>query len=282
MKFKTSTFDVNKPVYRRYAHVKLDGYFTKVIKNDRAVTVLSSNGNPIQNKLLWLPVMKQWNALPPGTTLYGELWVTGQTASAVTTAMVERNPDLRWTGFASDQRPDELLENVEERFDSFGLPFSMYRVLESIDDVLSVHREVCFQNLPPFAEGYVLKDGNQLGWIKLKPKKTIDLVVTGWLPGEGKYEDQVGALVCSTIEGFEVCSCSGMTDGERAAMTEAKDRLVGQLVEIQYQNVGAKGRLRHPQFLRWRTEDKAPERCGVDQDSDLKAYWIGYEEVRLC
>ena len=110
----------------------------------------------------------------------------------------------------------------------------------------------------------MFKDGNLLNFEKWKPVKTLDAVVTDIKPGKGKYDNQVGALILS-VEGREVANVSGMSDAERAAMGEHN---IGQVVEVAYQYVGSKGRLRHPRFIRFR-DDKLPEQCLLSQDSDL-------------
>jgi len=44
------------------------------------------------------------------------------------------------------------------------------------------------------------------------------------------------------------------------------------VMEVSYQYVGDKGRLRHPNFVRWR-EDKPAAECTLSQDDDLVYYW---------
>ena len=121
-------------------------------------------------------------------------------------------------------------------------------------------------------EGFVLKAGPFAAWSKFKPTKTVDLVCTGLEPGEGKYVGMVGAVKGSVVKEWdilenrcsqyhEVASCSGMSDALRSEISE-KD--IGRVFECQYQLVGDGGRLRHPQFIRWR-DDKAASECTGEQ-----------------
>jgi ATP-dependent DNA ligase len=118
-------------------------------------------------------------------------------------------------------------------------------------------------------EGYVFKNGNILDYAKWKPVRTIDLIVSGTTKGQGKYKGMVGALRACTTEGFEVAKVSGMDDATRASIDNGT---FGRIIEVAYQGVGAKGRLRHPRFIRWR-EDKLSDGCKVSQDPELERIW---------
>ena len=91
----------------------------------------------------------------------------------------------------------------------------------------------------------------------MKEKRTINLRVTGTTDGEGKYVDAVGALVCETSDGFEIARVSGMSDLERYELV--LDDPTGKIVEVAYQYVGARGRLRHPRFVKFRGDRTTPD-----------------------
>lgn len=74
-------------------------------------------------------------------------------------------------------------------------------------------------------------------WIKLKAIKTADIHCTGYIEGTGKYEGQIGSLVCSgTVEGkyVEVDVGTGLTDADRAADPMDYE---GHYIEIKYNEV---------------------------------------------
>lgn len=132
-------------------------------------------------------------------------------------------------------------------------------------------------------EGYVLKDHPLSGWWKFKPGRTLDAVVTGIKPGEGKYLGQCGALAVSLYAAC-ICPAGGPhdkacpvcipgSDLQEIALVSGMDDLtrsqidstdIGRVIEVEYQLVGDGGRLRHPRFLRWR-EDKLATECTMDQ-----------------
>lgn len=197
--------------------------------------------------------------------LVGELWLPGKKASAVKSALANRDPSLRWDIFAvlNPGLENASLDAIDRFVTGRGLTFlPFFKGVYDAD----------LQHLSPDVEGYVLKEYNAQGWYKLKPVKTIDLVVTGFKDGNGKNLGLTGSLVCSVVEGYEVACVGGMDDATRAEISDDEERYRGRVVEVAYQYVGSKGRLRHPRFIRFR-DDKRADECIVNQDTDLWEYW---------
>jgi hypothetical protein len=68
---------------------------------------------------------------------------------------------------------------------------------------------------------------------KFKAEETADLVVVGWEPGVGKYEGQLGALVCETSDGkIRVNVGSGFSDEQRLYLS--LDNTVDRIAEVKY------------------------------------------------
>jgi DNA ligase-1 len=128
-------------------------------------------------------------------------------------------------------------------------------------------------------EGVMLKNpnadytpGKRLAnrWYKVKAFETIDVVIIDqaewFLPGQGKYEGQVGAVYFGYHDSrgafVPAGKCSGMDDATRLHMTNHPEEYRGKVMEIKYfGKVGADmSGLRHPNFLRMRP-DKQPEEC---------------------
>jgi ATP-dependent DNA ligase len=101
-------------------------------------------------------------------------------------------------------------------------------------------------------------------WIKIKAKKTDEFVVMDFIPGEGKYDGLIGAIVFGQYDPkgqlVKVSQASGMTDEERKKISKNPRGHVGRVVEIEFQERTKDGSLRHPRFLRWR-EDKNAKEC---------------------
>lgn len=94
-------------------------------------------------------------------------------------------------------------------------------------------------------------------WIKMKPEETLDLVITGWEEGTGKYVGQIGALVVD-YAGVSVSVGSGLTDALRLSLWAERDELAGRLIEVNYMEETPDKSLRHPVFVAFRDLPEAP------------------------
>lgn len=117
-------------------------------------------------------------------------------------------------------------------------------------------------------EGWVLKLQHYLGWVRVKPKKTADLVVMGKYEGNNRHTGRLGGFNCGlrdedTGEWVIVADCGGGFSDEQRNEFWTKD-VIGRVCEVEYDSLTSHGRLRFPQFIRWR-EDKEPESCILNQ-----------------
>ena len=74
-------------------------------------------------------------------------------------------------------------------------------------------------------------------WIKLKEINDCDLVVTGWIPGEGRRTGFIGGLVCEDeTRTLQVGVGSGFTDADLQMFNDMIDanELMGKIVTVQY------------------------------------------------
>lgn len=70
--------------------------------------------------------------------------------------------------------------------------------------------------------------------IKLKPRKTADLLCIGIEPGDGKYTGLIGSLLLKDSEGRVVSVGSGLSDDDRA---KDKTFYIGKTIEIEYEQI---------------------------------------------
>ena len=101
-----------------------------------------------------------------------------------------------------------------------------------------------------------------------KTSSTDDFVISGWSMAEdGQFAGSLGALrVSQYCEGelVEICRVGGgFTPEERNALWEDRENLIGKVVEISFSKRFASGSLRHPNFVRFRS-DKKPTDCIYD------------------
>lgn len=109
-------------------------------------------------------------------------------------------------------------------------------------------------------------------WAKIKAFGTMDVVVTGWTPGEGRNLGKVGALKVSLKDELglwvEVAQHGAFTDEYRALISLPDGSLdpavLGTVQEITGQGVTKGMRVRHPHLVRLRP-DKTPDECGLEQ-----------------
>ena len=114
---------------------------------------------------------------------------------------------------------------------------------------------------------YLLDGRPNKTWYKVKAAVTMDLIVSGYTEGAGKYEGLIGTVEFSRMDTdgnlVYVGRCSGMTDDLRRDITANKDTYLGQVIEVKSNElVGSKEYRspRHPQFVAFRF-DKNPEDC---------------------
>jgi len=114
-------------------------------------------------------------------------------------------------------------------------------------------------NIEKFEEGSVLKQLNapyagkrHKSWLKMKETETIDVRITGYKMGQGKFKDLIGAITFRTADGT-IGNCSGMDDETRVEITNHREALIGTAIEIKHYGRLVDG-LRHPQFVRFRNE----------------------------
>lgn len=97
-------------------------------------------------------------------------------------------------------------------------------------------------------------------WMKMKNQETEDLIIIGAFEGTGKYEGQLGGIICDRA-GVEVRVGGGFSDLERVELWSDHEagKLVGRMAEIEYHEILESGSIRHPRFMRWRDDKMKPE-----------------------
>jgi DNA ligase-1 len=82
--------------------------------------------------------------------------------------------------------------------------------------------------------------------MKIKDELSVDVRVTGMKEGSGKYAGMCGALLVD--HRGKMVRVSGMDDEQREEFWNHPRRIIGRMVEVEYQNETAHGSLRHPRF----------------------------------
>lgn len=90
-------------------------------------------------------------------------------------------------------------------------------------------------------------------WVKIKPQATADATVIGFKDGQNGFAGLVGAIEFRLPNGKE-SRCSGFDMGLRKLMTDNPERYIGRTIEVKHHGETAEGKLRHPQFSRFRDD----------------------------
>jgi hypothetical protein len=103
---------------------------------------------------------------------------------------------------------------------------------EKIDELMQKALDSGFEGLVIQSEGVLYK---------VKPKETYDVKVIGVVPGKGKHEGKMGALLTEMGK-----VGTGFTDEERGF------DFLGHIIEVEAMSLTPKGKFRHPRFIRIR------------------------------
>ncbi len=250
----------------RYVHHKLDGIWLYVTP-DHAFT-----GHPtdLSHTLQFCETVRR--AQESKIQWYGELYVPGMPASFVKSAIKHKDERLEFRPFAAPRNePNQSLEFLHALAGHHGLRFCPFT--DGNYSSVRKHIELGTKlDLPKDIEGLVFKNGNLLDWHKWKPVRTIDAFIVGYQDGRKKYTGQIGSLHVAVYDDHGVwrviANVSGMDDDVRATISADRDGHMLKVVEVEYQYVGAQGRLRHPRFKCFR-DDKQYIKCFDDQDPEL-------------
>lgn len=92
-------------------------------------------------------------------------------------------------------------------------------------------------------------------WAKIKPQATADAKVIGFKPGTkgSLFDGMVGAIEFELPNGMK-SRCSGFNMQLRRALTDNPDAFIGRTIEVKHHGETVEGKLRHPQFLRFRDD----------------------------
>lgn len=116
-------------------------------------------------------------------------------------------------------------------------------------------------------EGLIIRCGPR--WLKVKPKDTADVFVTGFQAGTGKHEGRMGALLTNYGK-----VGTGFNDAARdwwqmMYNLHGMEWLTMQIVEVEFMEWTPQLKMRHPRFLRLR-DDKTNESLGEAYESMYK------------
>lgn len=132
---------------------------------------------------------------------------------------------------------------------------------DDIEGIVALHSKMVAEGkeglMINFNKPYTIGRTNSI--LKVKLMNTVDLRITGFQEGNGKYENNLGSLYVD-YKGHQVNVGSGLNDYWRKEFWENQDKYLGRVAEIQYfeesKNSSGGLSLRFPVFKRLREEGK--------------------------
>jgi DNA ligase-1 len=201
--------------------------------------------------------------LPP-VPLDGELWMGRRTFAELSGTVRRLTPDedawrrVRYLVFDLPTHPGtfgQRLAALRALLENTGNPqvepLRQFRVasraalMEELDRVVRAGGE----GLMLHRDQSLYRPVRSADLLKLKPWQDAEARVIGYLPGHGRLEGMLGALVVETADGQRLRLGTGFTDEERRHPPP-----VGSIVTFRYQGLTATGLPRFARFLRVREE----------------------------
>lgn len=240
---------------------KLDGHRVSIIRDHYGTFAYGRKEDIDLWKYLDLP-----QQIPMNSMLDGELLAPGGHSTDVPTAIKDGSAIFRPFAlpfFHGEDLRREPIWRARDILESFGFVLPRIWRREEVANPLQLAKDNEY-------EGVVLKAGHYHDWYKIKPVRTIDVIVTDWDMGTGKYIGLLGSVRIGVYDSSgQLVDLgkvgSGFSDRHRIKFHASnREQVVGRVAEVMFDSVAAKGKLRFPRFLRWR-DDKPAKDCTQDQ-----------------
>ena len=252
---------------------KMDGFRMQCIIQDESINFFTRKGKPILGLSELETVIRKFmlENVRAGKLASGQSWVLdGEALLSLPAAEISESELFQMT--SSSLRKDGEKKNIEfHLFDILPaseflhdkitiLPYEKRRqILENFiydEPLIKLVEKVYAGNDVSMIDKCLKEISNPRGWeglmlnindgkyvtkrtpnlLKIKPFFNADILVTGVYEGEKgkKYEGMVGGIICQ-FKDFTVEIGSGLTDKQRQEWFEHPDRIIGKIVQIQYQ-----------------------------------------------
>ena len=109
-------------------------------------------------------------------------------------------------------------------------------------------------------EGAIVKDPSasyvnkrDTAWMKLKEINEMEVKIVSLFEGTGKNIGMMGGMNTISLDNkLTVSIGTGFSDEQRQEFWNCKDKLIGRIIEIKYQNETVRDSVRHPRFIKFR------------------------------
>jgi DNA ligase-1 len=200
----------------------------------------------------------------PNVPLDGELWIArGKFSETVSTIRRQTPDDAAWrkVHFMVFDLPaqagtfDQRLPVLQATIAQLGVPWVQVVRQVKVRDHHAL-QALMQKTVKQGGEGLMLHRGTSLyraerndDLLKVKPHDDAEAKVVAYLPGKGKHEGRVGALLVEMPDGKRFRLGTGLSDAQREAPPP-----IGTLVTYRYRGVNDSGIPRFASFLRVRED----------------------------
>lgn len=245
-----------------YVQLKSDGLRCNIIIRDGAVTAFTRSGKAIETFGVFDSLAKEMN----NVMIDGELLMKNEDGTIMdrktgnglvnkivkgkgNAALAKQMYLAAWDLVALDDFEKEVsavsysdrfsvlaykINLVQEYHDCTNVGMIDSFIVHSIEEATKIYESYLEQG----QEGIIVKDPTSI-WenkrskqlIKFKAELTADLLCVGYNPGTGRYEGQIGSLICESADGLLKVNVSGRGDEMRG--TDPSE-FIGKVVEVMY------------------------------------------------
>lgn len=198
----------------------------------------------------------------PLRALDGELWIARGRFEQLSSTVRQSSPnDVAWRQVAYyvfelpqaagdfSQRAQQIAEIARQVHSPYLKSLPQFRVSDR-----AMLKRILDSIVAKRGEGLMLHradapylTGRSHVLLKLKPQLDAEAKVIAYVPGKGKYQGKMGALLLETPDGLQFKLGTGFTDAERA-----NPPAIGSQVTYTYRDVTSKGKPKFASFLRVR------------------------------
>ena len=246
--------------------VKMDGTYRSFIKNGNEIQCYSRSGEQYEYPKLF----KDFLNLPDGVYI-GELTVKSDTNTTedrfISNGLLNSldvPEDLIfycWDFLTLKEFTSKSDDNYYQRFNNIPETEMIKKVKYVIVQNLNQANEIVNQWISDGLEGGVLKNTNLVFenktskyQVKMKKIRDVDVKITGFTQGTGKYKDLFGAITFESSDGKVTGQCSGLSDKLREKINNSKDEYIGKIMTVEaneltkskYSEIYS---LMHPRFI---------------------------------
>ncbi|MFU2486304.1 DNA ligase [Thauera sp. WH-1] len=199
----------------------------------------------------------------PATALDGELWLGRRRFDELSGLIRREDPrdpawrELRYMLFDQPQASGDFsarLHALRSTVATAGVPWLQMVAQQRVPDRAALQR-LLDDTVAGGGEGLMLhradahwQPGRSDALLKLTPWADAEARVVGYIPGKGRLQGKVGALLVEADDGRRFRLGSGLSDA-----TRAKPPALGALVTYRYRELTPAGQPRFPRFVRERT-----------------------------